>query len=194
MNLDGVYTAIVHRADPEAPPASLGSLLHPGPVLLVFVRHFGCTGCSQNVTDLQPWLRELSERGVQTVIVGTGKPTHLRGFVERFRLQDYAVEAVTDPTRRAHTAAGLRRSWWGTLGPRGLWDLLAGFGRGHLNGLPQGDTAQQGGTLLLGPEVDGAREVVLQHVNQSLADHAPAVELAEAALALQARGGAAELA
>jgi hypothetical protein len=153
------------------------------PALLLFLRHFGCVGCAQQVTELSPRLGELREAGLRTVLVGNGTPPMIDAFVARHALDDKACEIVTDPSLGVFRAADLIRSAWATIGFRALVDMARALSEGHRHPAVQGDRWQQGGALL----VDGGGRVVLYHRNVSLGDHPSAADLVEAALALLVR-------
>ena len=158
-----------------------GDRLGDAPLLLVFLRHFGCISCSHHVTELAPRLDELHALGVRTLFIGNGTPNFIEGFVERFSLADKPVEITTDPTLESFAAAGLVRSAWATFGPQAIWDALRAWGAGHTNEPTEGDDLQQGGTLL----VDERGVVVWYHRNQSLLRHAATVDVVEAALQIK---------
>jgi peroxiredoxin len=163
---------------------ALESLWKERDALVVFVRHFACAGCSEHVTELGARLGELDALGVRTVLVGCGDPAHIDGFIERQRLGDKKVEVYTDPSLEAFRRAGLERSRWGTFGPVAITQLLRAMINGHSNGSPQGDRTQQGGTLLV--DKDGI--VRFYDRGESIGDHAPVVEVVDAALVLRATG------
>ncbi|MGH7282507.1 MAG: AhpC/TSA family protein, partial [Polyangiaceae bacterium] len=129
---------------------SLGDLCASSPLtLLVFLRHFGCIGCSQQVDVLVPILDELHGLSVAVILVGNGDPHAIRGFIERERLRDYPVELVTDPTLRSHALAGFERSVWSTIGPAAIWADLVARSKGYTGSAHDGDAFQQGGVLLI---------------------------------------------
>jgi AhpC/TSA antioxidant enzyme len=163
-------------------PRPLGDSWAGGACLLSFLRHFGCTGCSEHVTELSPRLLELSALGVRTVFVGNGAPHFIEGFVERHALADKRVEVVTDPTLGAFRAAGLLRSAWATFGPRSIVDELRGLSRGLGFGGMKGDQLQQGGSLI----VDASGVVAFYHRSESLGGHASAADLLDVAMRLAA--------
>jgi hypothetical protein len=150
--------------------------------LLSFLRHFGCTGCSEHVTELSPRLLELSSLGVRTVFVGNGAPHFIEGFVARHGLADKGAEVVTDPTLNAFRAAGLTRSAWATFGPRAVADLVRGLTQGLAWAGTQGDNLQQGGSLV----VDAQGLTAFYHRSESLGGHARATDLVEVAMRLAA--------
>jgi peroxiredoxin len=162
----------------------LGSFWEDGDVLFVFVRHFGCAGCSEHVTELSARLPELVTLGVRVVIVGCGDRTSIAGFVERHRLEDKDVVIVTDATLEAQRLAGLERSAWSAFGPRAMVGFVALVLRGYSHRAPDGDVYQQGGTLL----VQKGGTVVFADRSRALGEHAPLVEVVDVALALRAKG------
>jgi peroxiredoxin len=166
--------------DARGAEAKLSSFWEGGPCLLVLLRHFGCVGCAEQVTELAPRLDELARAGVRVVLVGNGTREQLTAFVERHALGGAAVEVVTDPSLRAYEAMGLVRSAWATVGPRALYELARAMGEGHPHRPVEGDPTQQGGVIL----VDARGVVRFIHRNRSLGDHAAASDLVEAALRL----------
>lgn len=164
--------------EPSGRARRLGDLVAGHPTLLVFLRHFGCVGCSRQVDVLVPALGELSDLGVSVVLVGNGDPGQIPAFAERQRLEGYPLTIVTDPTLHAHDAAGFERSVWATIGPRALWaDVRAWLG-GYSGAGRQGDVFQQGGVLL----VDAVGKLLVRHANASAPEPIPAAVVLEAAL------------
>jgi hypothetical protein len=159
-----------------------------GPSLVLLLRHFGCVGCAEQVTELRPRLDELARAGVRTVLVGNGTTEQMAAFVERHALEGCRVEVTTDPGLGLYAALGLRRSIWATLGPRALLDQARALAHGHPHRRIEGDPTQQGGALL----IDRRGVVRLVHANRSLGDHVPTSDLVEAALrlAIEASGPA----
>jgi peroxiredoxin len=175
--------------DARGAEVALSSFWEGGPCLLVLLRHFGCVGCAEQVTELAPRLDELARAGVRVVLVGNGTKEQLVAFMARQALVGAAVDVVTDPSLRAYEALGLVRSAWATVGPRALYQLARAMGAGFPHRLVEGDPTQQGGAIL----VDERGVVRFIHRNRSLGDHASASDLVEAALrlAIEQRSGAA---
>jgi len=53
---------------------SLLALTEASPVLLVFLRHFGCPFCRKAISDVADLQQELADRGVRPVFVHLGTP------------------------------------------------------------------------------------------------------------------------
>jgi peroxiredoxin len=80
--------------------ASLLSLAEASPVLLVFLRHFGCSFCRQAISDVAELRGELDRRGVRPVFVHLGTPERAKPFFEYYGIGD--VERVSDPEARVY--------------------------------------------------------------------------------------------
>ena len=64
-------------------------------MLLVFLRHFGCSFCRQAISDVAELKPELDKRGVRPVFVHLGTPERAKPFFEYYGIGD--VERVSDP-------------------------------------------------------------------------------------------------
>lgn len=183
-----VLAAEVSRADgTRARLAELGrdaELGRAAPLLLVYVRHFACPGCSHFMESLAPRLPELAALGVRVVLVGSGSVARLVAFAERMKLRPPDVELVTDPSLEAYAAAGMHRSAMGTYAPKPVLASLGLYALGHWvkRHADDGDVEQQGGVLLL----DADRRVVAHHEDRDLVDHAPMADVVHVALELAA--------
>jgi hypothetical protein len=75
--------------------ASLLALVEASPVLLVFLRHFGCSFCRQAISDVAELKSEFDKRGVRPVFVHLGTPERAKPFFDFYGIGD--VERVSDP-------------------------------------------------------------------------------------------------
>ena len=78
-------------------------LAERGTVLLVFLRHFGCSYCRQSISDVADIKAELAGRKVQPVFVHLGTPERARPYFDHYGLAD--VERVSDPEAALYTSA-----------------------------------------------------------------------------------------
>lgn len=74
---------------------ALLELVDQRPVLLVFLRHFGCAFCRQAIDDVAKARGKLAERGVQVVFVHLGSPDRAKPYFDYYGLSD--VERISDP-------------------------------------------------------------------------------------------------
>ncbi len=143
---------ILHQAKAELPEGQmifLRDFWKEKPALLIYLRHFGCIGCSQHVNELIPRIHELKLLDINIVFIGNGNRLFIDHFLEKHGLKDKGVHVVTDTSLESFKAAGLFRTWWGTLGPGSIINVLSAFGKGFTQTSIEGDLAQQGGILLI---------------------------------------------
>ena len=75
--------------------ANLLALSNASPVLLVFLRHFGCSFCRQTINQVADLSDELAKRGVRPVFVHLGPPEIAKANFDYYKLYD--VERINDP-------------------------------------------------------------------------------------------------
>jgi hypothetical protein len=80
--------------------ASLLELVEASPVLLIFLRHFGCSFCRQAISDVADLREELARRGVRPVFVHLGTPERAKPFFDYYGIGD--VERVSDPEAKIY--------------------------------------------------------------------------------------------
>ena len=80
--------------------ASLLTLAEASPVLLVFLRHFGCSFCRQAISDIAELRPELDKRGVRPVFVHLGTTERAKPFFDYYGIGD--VERVSDPEAKVY--------------------------------------------------------------------------------------------
>jgi len=74
---------------------NLLELVDESPLLLIFLRHFGCSFCRQTLDDVSR-IRDLIEaKGVRPVFVHLGSPERAKPYFDYYHLSD--VERVSDP-------------------------------------------------------------------------------------------------
>jgi hypothetical protein len=74
---------------------TLLELVDAGPVLLVFLRHFGCSFCRQALDDVSKVGGALADRGVLPVFVHLGTPERAKPFFDYYNLS--SVERISNP-------------------------------------------------------------------------------------------------
>lgn len=132
-------TALLERTRTES-GERLTDLCAASPVLLVFLRHAGCSFCREALADLEAAKAELQRDGVRVVLVHLGDSTGL-GDVAR----------IADPKQELYRAFGLKRGAPRQLfGPKVLWrGLVEGVLWRRGIGRPAADSSQMPGVFLI---------------------------------------------
>jgi hypothetical protein len=74
---------------------TLLELLDESPLLLVFLRHFGCSFCRQTLEDVSKIRATIEARGIRPVFVHLGSPERARPYFDYYHLSD--IERVSNP-------------------------------------------------------------------------------------------------
>ncbi|MBC7537979.1 MAG: hypothetical protein H7281_04110 [Bacteriovorax sp.] len=134
-------------------------------VLLVFVRHFGCTFCRETVSEIAKLDESIRGKKLTPVFVHMSDPS----FGDEFFAKYYKdpVAHVSDPQRFLYKSLNLKRGSLSQLfGPkiwiRGLW---AGIFKGHGLGSIESDALQLGGYFIL-----SHGQIVFEHKTKDAAD------------------------
>lgn len=128
---------------------SIAELSQLSPVLLVFLRHAGCTFCREALADLAAQRKAIEETGTRMVLVHMGSEKHGQSFFRKYGLQN--VARVSDPARTVYRAFGLGRgSFLKLFGPK-VWirGFQAGVLKRHGLGRLVGDGFQMPGVFVL---------------------------------------------
>jgi hypothetical protein len=144
--------------------STLGRLSGERPLLVVFLRHLGCTFCREALGDLRSRRSAIESEGVGVAVVHMADDKQALALLRGYGLED--LPRFSDPDRRLYRAFGLKRgSFWQLFGPK-LW--IRGLGttlRGHRVGKLVGDGFQMPGVFL----VDDGR-IVRSFVHGSAGD------------------------
>lgn len=169
--------AAIEVFDLDGKPHRIDSFWQTRPVMLLFVRHFACVFCREQVNELKPHFAELKQRGVDVVIIGNGNAHFARAFVTDLGLD---VPVYSDEQRKAYAAASLVRSFGSMVHPGAAFALVrALFACSKPSLAVQGDAQQQGGTFVVKP----GGQVTFEYRSRYSGDHPKARELVAQALA-----------
>jgi len=152
--MDETATALVSIRTESG--ANLLSLAEQSPVLLVFLRHFGCSFCRKAISDVSELRGELEKRGVRPVFVHLGPPDLARVYFDYYKIGD--VERICDPEAKIYQSPlfGLRRvnPWWQLVTPAVWVGWLKGTIFKHGIGKIETDGHQMPGIFVLkGPKI-----------------------------------------
>src|ERR1700692_189415 len=86
--------AVLGRYRPES-GRTLLELVDESPLLLVFLRHFGCSFCRQTLDDVSRIREQIEGRGIRPVFVHLGTPERAKPYFDYYHLSD--VERIRNP-------------------------------------------------------------------------------------------------
>ncbi len=99
-------------------------------VLLVFLRHFGCTFCREALADIAEQREQIEAKNTKIIFVHMSEYKIAERYFGRYELS--GIDHVSDPTCFYYTAFGLTRGNLNQL--FGLKSWIRGFEAGVLNG------------------------------------------------------------
>lgn len=153
------HSTVINRAPEEAESMleqattqkgeNLLAMSNEAPLLVVFLRHFGCTFCREAISELASKQAGIQATGSKIVFVHMSDETEAAEFFKDYGMDD--VARVSDPSGKIYRTFNLHRgNWRQLLG----WKVLkrgleAGLVRGHGVGLPAGDIRQMPGVFLI---------------------------------------------
>jgi peroxiredoxin len=128
---------------------SLAELSRRSPVLVVFLRHFGCTYCREAAADVAANREVIEADGTRVVFVHLETPEEADRFFARYGLD--TVSRIADPDANLYRAFGLTRGSPGRLfGLKSVARFLpAGVFARHGVGFPTTDGTRMGGVFLI---------------------------------------------
>ncbi|NXO67158.1 AAED1 protein, partial [Phainopepla nitens] len=144
--------------------------------IVLFVRNFLCYTCKEYVEDLAKVPKAfLQESNVRLIVIGQSSYHHIKPFCS---LTGYTHEMYVDPQREIYKILGMKRGEGNKVSVRSphvksntllgsirsIWRAMTGPAFDF-----QGDPAQQGGALIVGP----GDEVHFLHLDKNRLDHVP---------------------
>ena len=153
---------------------SLQQLSQEQPILLVFLRHFGCTFCREALADISNERAKIESMGTKIVFVHMTDTVIAERYFTRYNLEN--ATHVCDPEQKFYRAFGLLKGNFNQL--FGLQSWIRGFSAGVVSGHgigPQlGDGFQMPGVFVI------HKNIVLESFIHKLASDRPDyVELAK---------------
>jgi peroxiredoxin len=138
-----------------------------GPLVIAFMRHFGCAFCREHLIDLKKSYDEIRRAGGEVVAIFQYGAEATERFCEA---REIPYQCLGDPLREGYARVELGR---GGIREYLGWRTFKGWVRAARGGVyvgrPQGDAAQRPGTFV----VDSSGRIVLAHYNEHSTDNAP---------------------
>ncbi len=89
------------------------------PVMLIFLRHFGCNFCREGLAQIALKRQEIQESGVTIVFVHMAAPEKAKPFFNKFGLPN--VLHISDPEKNYYRAFGLSKGTFTQLFGLNTW-------------------------------------------------------------------------
>jgi peroxiredoxin len=128
---------------------TLAELSEVQAVMVVLLRHAGCTFCREAAADIARQRAEIEAAGTKIVLVHLGDDAQAAAMFAQYGLGD--VDRIADPGGMLYRAFELRRgSFWQVIGPAVWWPGLraAIFDRHGFGGI-KGDPMQMPGVFVI---------------------------------------------
>ncbi len=118
-------------------------------VLLIFLRHFGCTFCKEALEELSTLINSHKLRSAELVLVHMSTDEIASNYFEKYNLHNHP--RVSDPECKFYTKFGLIKGTFNQLFGFRSWirGIEAGIIKGHGFGMQIGDGFQMPGVFLL---------------------------------------------
>ena len=146
---------------------SLQDILCQTPILLCFLRHFGCTFCRETLADVADLQPIIEKSGLKIVLVHMATDEIAEEYISRYKLKN--SPHISDPDKSLYEYFGLfKGNFWQLYGLK-VWarGLKAGLVDGHgLQINPElGDFTQMPGVFILNKD-----RIIEQFIHRSAAD------------------------
>ena len=136
------------------------------PAVIVWLRHFGCVFCREQVAEIRASRSDIEACGAGIVFIGNGNARAAAWFQKRFAADS---TLLSDPDLVSYRAIGARSGLASTLGPAAWGAGLRAFRSGARQTTTKGHPYQQGGLVVIAP----GTKVLYQHISRAAGDHAP---------------------
>jgi len=119
------------------------------PVMIIFLRHFGCTFCREALGEISYKRKAITETGTQLIFVHMADKETADQYFTRYHLE--GAEHVSDPTCQFYSTFGLVKGSTNQLFGLKVWmrGFQAGIIEGHGMGKLMGDSFQMPGIFLI---------------------------------------------
>lgn len=128
---------------------NIGELNVESPLLLVFLRHFGCPFCKESLMKLAENRHDIEVNGIKIVLVYMVEPHIASKYLRQYELND--VFQVSDPEEIMYKSFKLKKGSFTQLFGLKVWGrwIELGVKKKLFNTAPEGNVSQMPGIFLL---------------------------------------------
>ncbi len=118
-------------------------------ILLVFLRHFGCTFCREAMEELSKLKSEIAQKNTELIMVHMSTDDVAEKYFQRYGITD--VSRIADPTCKHYKEFGLLKGTFNQLFGFRSWfrGIEEGVIKGYGFGMQLGDGFQMPGVFLI---------------------------------------------
>ena len=140
-------------------------------IVLVFLRHFSCLFCKNQIGDLKAHYQQIRDAGYNVVAIGQGSEARAARFAED---NDLPFPVFGDKERQTYAAYGLTSSRFGSfLEPDAYRVGIKSLLHGYFPSMPEGSLTQNPGVFL----IDRAGQIKKAKIGQHAGDFATIPEI-----------------
>lgn len=144
------------------------------PIMLVFLRHFGCTFCRETLTELYKNKQSIESQGVKVVLIHQLSYEEASEYFEKYHLKD--IDAVSDPELILYKGFQLQRGRLSQI--FGIKDLVRLFVKGNILKLGMASFKDEDPFQMPGVFVIKDGKILKKFIHDSVSDIVPFEELA----------------
>lgn len=128
---------------------SIAEISDKQPVMVVFLRHFGCTFCREALAEISHKREEIAQTGTHLVFIHMADNDMAEQYFNRYNLE--GAEHISDPDCNLYSNFGLVKGKSNQLYGLRVWmrGFQAGIIEGHGMGKLMGDSFQMPGIFLI---------------------------------------------
>lgn len=164
FDLDVMYT---NKGEP------LGAITDKQPVLLVFLRHFGCMFCREAIAELAKNRKKIEQKGIRIIFVHMSEESVAEEYFKDYKFP--GAEHISDQMCTYYKEFGLVKGTMNQLFGLKNWGRFveAGVIKGNLWGREIGDGFQMPGVFML-----DKRNIVSSYIHKYVSDNPDYVSMA----------------
>ena len=142
------------------------------PVMLVFLRHFGCNFCRETLDRIAGIKEEVGKNNTNLILVHQSSRDYADRMLELYDLTN--IEHISDVNCLFYKSFGLdNHGYLELLKPKVIMGVIRSILKGHFPGSPKGNPTQMPGIFVLKNE-----EVIASFEYKNIAEIPPLLKLA----------------
>jgi peroxiredoxin len=127
---------------------SIQEISEQQPVLMIFLRHFGCSFCRELMQELSENRMQLWQKNYKAIIVHMSSDKEALDFLKQYNLEDFSQ--ISDPTCALYESFGIKRATYGeAFHFKSWWKAFLLMSKGVFVGELSGDGFRKAATAVI---------------------------------------------